>query len=82
VNDVIANITDALTKAAGTQKAARDAIDATQDDIVMAEDILNQVGVHLFFSVVFKHQGSVSCANASMTRHAIFSSHAIFPKVA
>ena len=54
MTDVIADITDVLAKAAGTQKAAKDAIDATQDDIKMAEDILNQVGVHLFCS--FKHQ--------------------------
>lgn len=54
MTDVIANITDVLAKAAGTQKAAMDAIDATQDDIKMAEDILNQVGVHLFCS--FKHR--------------------------
>ena len=54
VTDVIADITDVLAKAAGTQKAAKDALDATQDDIKMAEDILNQVGVHLFCS--FKHR--------------------------
>lgn len=48
MTDVIADITDVLAKAARTQKAAEDAIDATQDDIKMAEDILNQVGAHLF----------------------------------
>ena len=51
MTDVIADITDVLAKAAGTQKAAKDAIDATQDDIKMAEDILNQVGADLFCSL-------------------------------
>ena len=48
MTDVIADITDALAKAAGTQKAAKDAIDATEDDIKMAEDILNEVGAYMF----------------------------------
>lgn len=43
MTDVIANITDVLAKAAGSQAAAKVAIDATEDDIKMAEDILNQV---------------------------------------
>ena len=76
MTDVIANITDALTKTAGTQKAARDAIDAAQDDIQMAEDILNQVGVHLLCSLTCLFVSclvdTVSYANAFMTRHAIF----------
>lgn len=59
VADVIADITDVLAKASGTQKAVKDAIDATQDDIRMAEDILNQVGAHLFCS--FKTSNLVLC---------------------
>ena len=59
MTDVIADITDVLEKAAGTQKAAEDAIDATQDDIKMAEDILNEVGAHLF--CCFKTSNLVLC---------------------
>ena len=43
VSDVIVNITDALVKAAGSQAAARDAINTAENDIKMANDTLSKV---------------------------------------
>ena len=43
VSDAIANVTDVLAKATGSQAAAKDAIDKTEQDIKTAEDILNGV---------------------------------------
>ena len=44
MSDVISNITEALIEAAESQAAATNAINASEDDIKMAEDILKQVG--------------------------------------
>ena len=43
MSDVIVNITDALVKAAGSQAAARDAINTAENDIKMANDTLSKV---------------------------------------
>ena len=43
MSDVIVNITDALVRAAGSQAAARDAINTAENDIKMANDTLSKV---------------------------------------
>ena len=43
MSDVIVNITNALVKAAGSQAAARDAINTAENDIKMANDTLSKV---------------------------------------
>ena len=53
VSEVIANVTDVLAKATGSQAAAKDAIDKTEQDIEMAEDILQKVTI--FLVIVLKH---------------------------
>lgn len=53
VSEVIANVTDVLARATGSQAAAKDAIDKTEQDIKMAEDILQEVTIFLF--IVLKH---------------------------
>lgn len=53
MSEVIANVTDVLAKATGSQAAAKDAIDKTEQDIEMAEDILQKVTI--FLVIVLKH---------------------------
>ena len=43
MSDVIVNITNALVKAAGSQAAARDAINTAENDIKVANDTLSKV---------------------------------------
>ena len=43
MSNVIVNITDALVQAAGSQAAARDAINIAASDIKMANDTLSKV---------------------------------------
>ena len=43
MSEVVVNITDALVKAAGSQAAARDAINTAENDIKMANDTLSKV---------------------------------------
>ena len=49
------DIEEVLTKSTMTQKAAKDAIDAAEDDIKTAEDILNKVRAYMFLHILFSN---------------------------
>lgn len=49
------DIEEVLTKSTMTQKAAKDAIDAAEDDIKTAEDILNKVRAYMFLHMLFSN---------------------------
>lgn len=49
------DIEEVLTKTTMTQKAAKDAIDAAEDDIKTAEDILNKVRAYMFLHMLFSN---------------------------
>lgn len=49
------DIEEVLTKSTMTQKAAKDAIDAAEDDIKTAEDILNKVREYMFLHMLFSN---------------------------
>ena len=55
LTDVIVDIEEVLTKSTMTQKAAKDAIDAAEDDIKTAEDILNKVRAYMFLHMLFSN---------------------------
>lgn len=68
MSDVIANVTDVLAKATGSQAAAKDAIDKTEQDIKMAEDILKQVrSLYLSFKILSKVLSPILSWNTSST---------------